>query len=143
VTETGLLTMTTVEDYDVLRVLGTADYLRGFEAGELEVLARLSIGAHNAAYNTGLVFFGAGSALFCYLSLTSRLIPRALAAIGLFASVMVGGSMFLFVVFPEARDVISMPLTTSPIFLFELAIAVWLVKGLPKAIDDGSVVGAA
>jgi hypothetical protein len=71
-----------LDGFDVLRILAGAEYLRAFEANRLEVLARLSIGAHGAAYGVGLVLAGLRSTTFCYLWLKSGFIPRALALFG-------------------------------------------------------------
>src|SRR5437764_5663402 len=49
--ETAVLVVATLSDFDVLRVLSGANYLGVFEADRLQALARLSIGAHGAAYN--------------------------------------------------------------------------------------------
>src|SRR5262245_4069223 len=44
--ETATLVVVTLDDLDVLRVLGGADYLHAFRADQLEALSRLSVGAH-------------------------------------------------------------------------------------------------
>jgi hypothetical protein len=44
--ETAMLVVVTLSDFDVLRVLSGADYLRAFEADRLQALARLSLAAH-------------------------------------------------------------------------------------------------
>src|SRR5207249_2722063 len=56
--ETATLVVVTLSDFDALRILSGADYLHAFEADRLQALARLSVGAHGAAYNVGLVFAG-------------------------------------------------------------------------------------
>jgi len=129
--ETTILVVVTLSDFDVLRVLSGADYLRVFEADRLQALARLSIGAHAAAYNVGLLFFGFGSPVFCYLWLKSGYIPKALAAWGMFASVLVGVCALAFIIFPEVAKVVTIGYYGGPIFFFELAMGCWLLfKGL-------------
>jgi hypothetical protein len=56
--------------------------------------------------------------------------------LGLFASAFVGASAFMFVVFPEARSVVTVEYYGGPIFLFELVVGLWLVfKGIrPPAV---------
>jgi len=129
--ETTILVVVTLSDFDVLRVLSGADYLRVFEADRLQALARLAIGAHAAAYNVGLLFFGFGSPVFCYLWLKSGYIPKALAAWGMFASVLVGVCALAFIIFPEVAKVVTIGYYGGPIFFFELAMGCWLLfKGL-------------
>lgn len=129
--ETAILVVITLNDFDVLRVLSGADYLRVFEADRLHALARLSIGAHGAGYNVGLLFFGFGSPVFCYLWFKSGYIPRALAAWGVLSSLLVGASAFAFIIFPELAKVVTIGYYGGPIFLFELTMGFWLLfKGL-------------
>ena len=79
--------------------------LLSFGQERLQALARLSIGAHGAVYNVSFLFFGIGSPVFCYLWLKSRYVPRALAAFGVFASLLVGTCALAFIVFPEVANV--------------------------------------
>ena len=138
--ETASLVVVTLSDFDVLRILSGADYLRAFEANQLQALARLSLGAHGAAYNVGLVFAGLRSTAFCYLWFRSRFIPRALAAWGVCASLLMGASAFSFVVFPEFAKIVPVGIYGAPIFLFELTMGFWLLlRGLrpPGVVPDG------
>ncbi len=132
--ETTMLAVVVLNDFNVLRLLSGADYLRVFEADRLHALARLSIGMHGAVYNVVLLIFGFGSTVFCYLWLKSGYIPRALALWGVFASVLVGVCTFSFIVFPELGKVVTVGYYAGPIFLFELAMGLWLpIKGLRPA----------
>jgi hypothetical protein len=127
--ETACLVVVTLDDFDVLRIL-SADYLRVFEPERLHALARLSIGAHGAGYMVGLLLFGLGSTVFCYLWFKSNYIPRALAAWGVFSSLLVAICTFAFIIFPDLGDVL-IPGCFAPIFLFEVVIGFWLLlKGL-------------
>jgi hypothetical protein len=138
--ETAILVVVTLSDFDVLRILSGADYLRAFEANQLQALARLSLGAHGAAYNVGLVFAGLRSTAFCYLWFRSRFIPRALAAWGMFASSLMGASAFSFIIFPELAKFVPVGIYGAPIFFFELTMGLWLLlRGLrpPEVVPDG------
>ena len=129
--ETAILVVVTLSDFDVLRILSGAEYLKAFEADRLQALARLSIGAHGAAYNVGLVFAGLRSTAFCYLWVQSGFVPRMLAGWGMVASFLMGACAFSFVVFPELAGVVSVALYGGPIFFFELTMGLWLLsKGL-------------
>lgn len=133
VIETTILVVATLADLGTLRVLGGSQYLQAFEPDRLYALAALSIGAHGAAYNVGLVFAGLGTTLFCYLWLRSRLMPRLLAAWGILAGIVLSACAFGFIVAPELRGIVSLVYYGGPIFLFELAAGLWLlVKGLPR-----------
>src|SRR5260370_21243019 len=105
--ETAVLVVTLLTDFEALRILSGADYLRVFEPDRLQALARLSISAHGAGYSVGLVFAGLRSTLFCYLWFKSNYIPRALAGWGVFASVLMGASAFVFIIFPELTKIVT------------------------------------
>jgi Domain of unknown function (DUF4386) len=128
--ETGMLLIAALNDLDVVRIL-TADYMQVFEPDRLAAMARLSIGAHGSAYNLGLLMFGFGSPVFCWLWLKSAYIPKVLAGWGIFASVVVAICTFTFIVFPEAGKVVTVAFYGGPILLFEIGIGLLLViKGI-------------
>jgi len=134
--ETSILVVATLSDFDVLRILSGAEYLKAFEANRLEVLARLSVGAHGAAYGVGLVLAGLRSTTFCYLWFKSDFIPRALALFGVLASLLMGVCSFSFIIVPELERVVPVAIYGGPIFIFELTMGLWLVlKGLAR--DSG------
>jgi hypothetical protein len=129
--ETAILVVVTLDDLDTLRILSGAGYLKAFEVGQLQALAKLSIGAHDATYNVGLVFAGLRSTAFCYLWFRSGFIPRVLAAWGVFASFLMGACAFSFIIFPDLRKVIPVEIYGGVIFVFELTMGFWLLfKGL-------------
>src|SRR5712691_1435264 len=129
--ETATLVVVTLSDFAVLRILSGADYLHALDANQLPALARLSVGAHGAAYNVGLVLAGLRSTAFCYLWFKSRFIPRALAAWGMLASFLMGGCAFSFIIFPELAKVVGVLIYGAPIFFFELTMGFWLLlRGL-------------
>jgi hypothetical protein len=129
--ETAVLVVATLSDLDVLRILSGAEYLKTFDANRLEALARLSVGAHGAAYGVGLVLAGLRSTTFCCLWLRSSLVPRALALFGVLASLLMGICSFSFIISPELGKVIPVAIYGGPIFFFELAMGAWLLlKGL-------------
>ena len=133
--ETATLVVVTLSDFDVLRILSGSDYLHAFEPNQLQALARLSVSAHGAAYNVGLVLAGLRSTLFCYLWFKSRFIPRALAAWGMVASFLMGAFAFSFIIFPELAKVVGVEIYGAPIFFFELTMGFWLLlRGLPREL---------
>lgn len=128
--ETAVLLVVTLNGFDVLRLLSGADYLRVFEADRLQALARLSLDAYGAGYHVGFVFLGLGSALFSYLWFKSKYIPGALAALGVFSSLLLATCNFAFIIFPGLEKTISMGYM-APMGVFEITMGFWLLlKGL-------------
>jgi hypothetical protein len=132
--ETAIHVVVTQSDFAALRILSGADYLRAFEPDRLQALARLARGQHGAAYQVGLVFAGLRSAVFAYLWFQSRLVPRALAGWGVFASMLLSACTYVLIIFPEVAKTISVAIFGGPIFLFELTMGLWLlIRGLRPA----------
>jgi hypothetical protein len=125
--ETTILVVVTLNDLDVLRILGGAQYLQAFQVSQLQALARLSVSAHDTTYNVALVFAGLRSTTFCYLWFKSGFIPRVLAGWGVFASFLMGASAFSFIIFPELAKVVPVETYGGPIFFFELTMGFWLL----------------
>src|SRR5574341_225400 len=125
---TGVTTL--LNDFDVLRVLSGADYLRVFEADRLQALARLSIGQHGAGTNVDFVFLGLGSTVFGYLWFKSYYIPRTLAALGVFGSLLLATGSFASIIFPSLAKTLSLGYM-APLGVFEITMGFWLLlKGL-------------
>lgn len=138
VIETMVLAVSVLADLDALQALG-GGYLQPFEADRIYALARLSLGAHRAAYQLGLLFFGFGSTLFCYLWWRSRYMPRVLAGWGVFASALTGVSAFVFLLSPKMWETI-VGWVYQPVFMFELSAGFWLlIRGIrvPSARGKG------
>jgi hypothetical protein len=125
----AILAVNMLNDFAVLRLLSGADYLRAFDTKQLQALARLLISVEAAGFQIGFVFLGLGSTLFSYLWLKSRYIPRALAAWGIFASLVLAIVTLAMMVFPALGTV---GLTyMAPMFFYEVGMGLWLlVKGL-------------
>lgn len=129
--ETAILVVATLNDFEVLRVLGGADYLQVFDAERLQALAKLSVGGHGAGYNVGLVFAGLRSTVFCYLWYKSDYIPKPIAALGVFASLLLAVRTFTAIIFPELAEVVTIIYYGGPIFIFEVTMGIWLLlKGI-------------
>lgn len=129
--ECSVFGVATLNHLTAILPLSGADYLRAFQTTQLQALSKLSLGAYAAGYNIGLIFFGMGSTIFCYLFLKSGYIPRALATWGVIASLGVLLRSLVIVVFPEyARP------TLAPSFLaigsFEFATGMWLALRGPR-----------
>jgi hypothetical protein len=125
----AILAVNVLNDFAALRFLSDAEYLRALDPKQLQVLARvfLSIGA--AGFQIGFVFLGLGSAVFGYLWFKSRYVPRALAAWGIFASLVMALVTLAIMVFP-ALGVLGLSYM-APMAIFEVGMGFWLlVKGL-------------
>ena len=131
VVETAIGTAAMLNSFDVLRLLSGADYLQAFREDQLQALARIPLGVYGAGVNVGFVFFGLGSAVSGYLWFKSNYIPKALAGLGVFGSLLLAGGSFAFIIFPGLAKVLA-PAYFGPIFVFEVTMGFLLLfKGLP------------
>ncbi|HEY3131700.1 MAG TPA: DUF4386 domain-containing protein [Acidobacteriota bacterium] len=134
--ECAIFALITLNDFVTLRLLSGADSLRAFETKQLQALAYTFVGVHDAGYLIGMVFFGLGSTVFAYLWFKSRYIPRGLAALGIFASLVVAIVTLAIMVFPRLAAVV-IPAYFAPIMIFEVTLGFWLlVKGIQAPIVE-------
>ena len=125
----SILAVNLLNDFVVLRLATGADYLRAFDTKQLQALARLFYSVEAAGFQIGFVFLGLGSTLFSYLWFKSRYIPRALAALGIFSSLVLAVVTLTIMVFP-ALGAIGLTYM-APMFFYEVGLGLWLlVKGL-------------
>jgi hypothetical protein len=95
------------------------------DASYFQELGTLLVAQSGLAFQIAMIALGLGSIPFCYLLYRSRLIPRAIAALGLigYAALLIGGLLELFGLN------LSM-IHYAPGGLFELIFPIWLiVKG--------------
>ena len=131
----------TFSAFYVLRLLTNPEYSQAFSTEQVQILARLYLGARPYDYDIALIFLGLGSTVFAYLWLKSRYVPRALAAWGIFASLAVAVCNFALILLPNFKD-ISFPWAYLPIAIYELTMGLWLsIKGLPPS-DSSKAPGA-
>jgi hypothetical protein len=117
-----------------LRLLGGASYLQAFEPERLQALSRLYIAANFDAYYVGLPFFGLAATVTGYLFLKSNYIPKGLALFGVIASAWCVLCAFIYLVFPGFAKPVNPYWFDSPMAIFELFLALWLLfKGLKPA----------
>ena len=121
----------TLQLFDVLRLLHAADYLRVFDAGQLQALAKMYLAARFDRYYGGLLFYGLSTTVASYLFYKSRYIPRAFAAIGVAACAWCAVCAFVFLLAPGFSRVVNLWWFDTPMALFEIATSFWLLfKGL-------------
>jgi hypothetical protein len=115
-----------------LRLLRSPEYLESLDAQEVHVLARLFISGHGAGLQVAFVFLGLGSAVFSWLWLRSRYIPRPLAILGIVASLLLTMGGLAVMAFP-ALGVIGLTYMV-PMFFYEVGLGLWLLaRGIHTA----------
>lgn len=131
----AILSVNVLNDFAALRFLSDAEYLRSFAPAQLQALARAYISIGAAGYQIGFIFLGLGSTVFSWLWLQSRYIPRALAAWGIFASLVLTFVTAAVMIFPALGAAIGLAYM-APMFFYEVGLGLWLlVKGLPHGSD--------
>jgi hypothetical protein len=118
---------------DVSKTLGLLWLATATDATAVDAGTASALGAYflkmEASFTASAAFFALGSTLFSWLLLRGRMIPTALAWLGVFASILPS------VCFPlQLVGLLSGPVTSLmwyPILLFEVALALWLIiKGV-------------
>jgi Domain of unknown function (DUF4386) len=142
--ENAILCVATINSLIVLKLLSGADYLKSFAANQLNSLVTLALGVQALAMNVGFILLGLGSTIFAYLLLKSGYVPKALAAWGIFASLVLALVTLGIMVFPALA---ALGLTYMvPMGIYEVGLGFWLLfRGLKSGndresdgIDDGS-----
>jgi len=88
-----------------------------------------------AALNIACILYGAGSILFFYLFFKARAIPRILAALGLFGSILVPLTGFASLILPHPSKLLQ--IGWLPIFATEVSVGLWLlIKGIKLQPQD-------
>lgn len=114
---------------DVSKTLGLLWLTTGTDANALDPRASSALGAYflkmESSFTASAAFFALGSTLFWWLLLRGRMIPVALAWLGVLASLLPA------VCFPlQLAGLLGGPIATImwyPILLCELALALWLI----------------
>jgi hypothetical protein len=127
--ELAVLCIATVNSLVVLKLLGGAAYLRTFDANQLNSLVMLAYSTQGMTMSVGFILLGLGSSIFAYLLLRSHYVPKALAALGIFSSLLLALGTLAIIVFP-GLGVIGMSYM-MPMGLFEVGLGLWLlIKGI-------------
>jgi hypothetical protein len=127
--------LSTLNMLGALRLLGSANYLQVFEADRLQVLARLSLAGSFDDYYVGLPFFGLAATIYAWLWLKSNYIPKGLAIFGVISSAWCVLCAFVYLIFPGFAKPIDPYWFDSPMAIFEMVLAFWLLfKGL-KSVE--------
>jgi hypothetical protein len=127
--ELAVLSVATVNSLLILKLLSGASYLKAFEPGQVQSLVMLAYNTQGLGMTVGFVLLGLGSAIYAYLLLKSRYVPKALALLGIFSSLLLALGTLAIMVFPGlgAMGMAYM----MPMGLYEVGLGLWLlVKGL-------------
>jgi hypothetical protein len=128
--ETAVLCVATVNSLVVLKLLSGGVDLKTFEAGQLHSLATLALTVQGSGMNVGFILLGLGSTVFAYLLLKSRYVPKALAAWGIFSSLVLAIVTWVILVFPGLGDVVGLAYM-GPMGIYEVGLGLWLlIKGI-------------
>jgi hypothetical protein len=127
--ELAVLCIATVNSLVILRLLSGAAYLKTFDANQLHSLVMLAYNTQGLGMSVGFILLGLGSAVFAYLLLQSRYVPKAFALLGIFASLLLVLGSLAIIVFP-GLGVIGMSYM-MPMALYEVGLGFWLlIKGI-------------
>ena len=108
----------------VLLMLG-GGHLATFDASQRYSVVRLVLSAQGAGLNLGFVLLGLGSAVFAYLLLRSHYVPKALAALGMVASLLLSASAIAVILLPAVGPAVRA--TMVPMFVYEVSLGLWLL----------------
>jgi len=126
--------------FGALRLLRGAGSLRTFGPDGLAALAGWQFDSSLDAYYIGLAFHGLGSALFAWVLLQSRYVPRTLAIWGILGSLYEGFCGFAYLMHPSFGAILSPNWYELPPMTFEFLLSLWfLFRGLrpPETAQAG------
>ncbi|HYJ06913.1 MAG TPA: DUF4386 domain-containing protein [Chthoniobacterales bacterium] len=127
--ELAVLCIATVNSLVVLRLLSGAAYLKTFDPNQLHSLVMLAYHTQGLGMSVGFILLGLGSSIFAYLLLRSDYVPKGLAVLGIFSSLLLALGSLAIIVFPRL-GVIGMSYM-MPMGLYEVGLGFWLlIKGI-------------
>jgi len=127
--ELAVLCIATVNSLVVLRLLSGAAYLKAFDVNQLHSMVMLAYNTQGQGMMVGFILLGLGSAVFAYLLLRSRYVPKAFAILGVFSSLLLALGSLAIIVFP-GLGVVGMSYM-MPMGLYEVGLGFWLlIKGI-------------
>src|SRR5262249_11475656 len=115
--------------FETLRVLTD---LPGFSGDQAQALASSTLTIRWDYYYVGLLFWGLSTSLFSYLWLTSRYIPRWLAAVGMACGALATVCGFIFIADPDFANTVNAGWFDSPLGAFEIVLSVLLLVRPPR-----------
>lgn len=123
--ETTIACVAIINSYVAMQFVSDADHLKVFDTNQIQALSILH-DTYALTFVVVAIFLGLGSTIFNYLLFKSRYIPKALAAWGIFASLLLLMSQFAIIIFPAVEKII-IPACYGPIVIDEIALGFWLL----------------
>src|SRR6476620_5920651 len=123
--ETTIACVAIINYYVAMQFISDADHLKAFDSNQIQALSILH-DTYALTFIVVAIFLGLGSAVFNYLLFKSGYIPKALAAWGIFASLLLLISQFAIIIFPNVEKII-IPACYGPIAIDEIALGFWLL----------------
>ena len=123
--ETSIFCVITLSSFLVLSLSSGAEYLKAIEADQLQAFAMLAIELYGTGFIVSPIFLGLGSAAFSYLLFKSRYVPRALAALGVFSSLLLMTCALVIIVFPGFETIATIGF--MPLLIYEVTLGLWLL----------------
>ena len=128
--ENAILAVLTLCSFLALALLTRGAALSAADPQLLPALVTALLYVHTYGFQIGFLFLGLGSTLFSWLWWRSRLIPRWLAGLGLFASALMAAVALAIIVEPRVYGIVTMAYM-APMGLYEIGLGLWLViKGI-------------
>jgi hypothetical protein len=123
----GAWAMGTAEYFTTMRLLSGGGDLRGFTDEQLQALASLTPSVFWDHYYVAMFFWGLATALFSYLWLRSRYIPRAFAIAGIAAGALGTLCAVSYTAFWNSPEFVVLQLLDTPLAIFQIALSVLLL----------------
>jgi Domain of unknown function (DUF4386) len=123
--ELGVHFSATLFSLVALSWLSGGEYVKGFDAQQLQGLAGFALRAQGSGLNIGFIPLGIGSALFAWLLLRSGFVPRWLAAWGIVASALLAAYALAWVIYPATVELFYFAM--GPMFIYEVSLGLWLL----------------
>ncbi len=117
----------------VMPTLGSADFLKGFEPTQLQILANLALRSHDIAFNIALIFFGFTCLVNGYLIFKSGYLPKFVGILLQIAGLSYLTACFAALFAPAFAELIT-PAILLPPLIGESSFCLWLlVRGVDIA----------
>jgi Domain of unknown function (DUF4386) len=114
----------------VMPTLGGTDYLRAFDARQLQILANFALRMHDIGFDIALIFFGFTCLVNGYLIFKSGYLPRLVGVLMQLAGLSYLTACFSALFAPAFADLIT-PAILLPPLIGESSFCLWLlVKGV-------------
>jgi hypothetical protein len=133
--EAFILGATVIWSFATLRLYTSAPGVATFQNEQLQALVSVTGSATDSGFYIAWSFLAPGSILFFYLFYKSGYIPRALAALGVFAFVLMLLGNFVALIFPEHIRLVQ--IGWIPTGIAEIATAFWLaIVGIKPTLRE-------